>query len=444
MVDRTEGRAGALPGPAAAGRVASDGQPNRLRGLVSAVARQTAPVVARRISQKEQGHDIVNGAQRIIGVLFPVVTTVLLLFSVALTWAAETPKGPCANLRVQTVPTRRQYEALNTIRIVLLERGQRLRERIVREQQVISGTNVSALGAFSEVLSSTTRQQLEARATTLEKEFAAYDKDVSSCLVVLSTLRTELFTQLAHVVYASQIAAQRDLLQSLLRDLHEQVARYSSQTRSLVTTTLSLLVGAISAFASVTALVLVLRQIALMRRQDRLMREQTEIADRQLDISRRQDEFNRMLLARRAALELLINRGKSRVTVRVSETGATLTFNLEFSVENSGNKTARGFYNTVYIPSTLMNASASSYLGNLSRAGELEIGGAKYSVYQNFKEEPVFPSRSLKIGSLALRGPRGDYTMLWQIVAEDGVFPGEAHVGEFAVRVLPEGERQEA
>jgi len=344
-------------------------------------------------------------------------------------------EGPCAQLTVQDFPTPRQYERLNAVRMALLERGRSLRESINRELQEVAANHLSVLGAFVEIVSSATRQRFELQLRNLENEFAAYDGDVSSCLIILSTLRTELFTQLAHVVYASQIAAQRDLLQALLRELHDQVSRYSDGARSLVATVVSLVVAAISGLASLTALALVRRQIGLMRNQDALMREQTSIAARQLDISSRQDEFNRTLLSRRPQLELRINGERTSTAVERATAEKIVTLDLEFAVHNAGDKSARGFYNNVLIPSALQPVSSSSYIGNLSRACETDVEGVRYGLYQNFKDEPAFPGRTLKIGNVSLRGWGGEYKILWQIVAEDGVFPSMERLGEFILKV---------
>lgn len=379
-----------------------------------------------------RAHPRARPCQVMVGILS---IALLIMISPGQTFSQHAVERPCAKLTVQSVPTSRQYERLNAVRIALLERGKSLREAINRELQEVAASELSVPSAFVEVILSATRQRFELRLQNLEKEFATYDEDVSSCLIILSTLRTELFTQLAHVVYASQIAAQRDLLQALLRELHDQLSRYSDGARSLVANVASLFVAAISAFASMMALALVWRQVGLMRKQDAIMREQTSIAARQLDISSRQDEFTRMLLARKPRLELSINGERASTAVETHTTAETATLDLEFAVYNSGDKAARGFYNNVFIPGTLRLASSSSYLGNLSVAHNVDVGGVNYAQYQNFKDEPVFPERALRIGNLSFHGERGEYKILWQIVAEDGVFPSPARHGEFIVNV---------
>lgn len=109
---------------------------------------------------------------------------------------------------------------------------------------------------------------------------------------------------------------------------------------------------------------------------------------------------------------------------------------IRFIVTNRGEQTVRDFRNTVLIPSVFRRATSDSYLGNLSRTGDTLIKGQHYVVYGNFTQEPIYKKESVRIGSLPLKAPLGDYNLFWQIRCDDGVFPPEDNYGQVRVKVI--------
>jgi len=295
-----------------------------------------------------------------------------------------------------------------------------LRDRLLKDGAVLTDEISNAVNAARNIQLTVVEILLRSRLRSMEqvhldlsKKILSYDRDVSNFLVTVNTMRgVNLNTQFIIAIYTSQVSNQREIIRTLLSDL-----------RGILTSLRSDLNNKVSLFLSVFVLVLVIVQIRLMIRQDRMMKDQLKIA-------MRQDETARLLFARKASLELTINGNKRAVTVRGRERGNIFEYGLKFSVFNSGDKSVKGIYNHILIPAELQPVSGSSYLGNLSKSGESKIEGTKCSNYKNYVEEPVFPTRSLEIGTLSFKGPPGAYKILWQIAAEDGAFPDSSSFGE--------------
>ena len=171
----------------------------------------------------------------------------------------------------------------------------------------------------------------------------------------------------------------------------------------------SIFLGGLAVFAAFLTIALVWNQINLMNRQ--------------LEITEKQDE----LLARTAKLSM---------EIELDKTGPP---RLVFSVRNDGKGSARGFYWHVYVPTRLL-AQRSFDVGGAIILGQ-EVGGDMIA-FRSFYEQPIFPSRSVSIGSVTLahplpNGPAGSF--LWQITAEVGVFPDD---GSFQVHdaIFPSAE----
>jgi len=112
-----------------------------------------------------------------------------------------------------------------------------------------------------------------------------------------------------------------------------------------------------------------------------------------------------------------------------------------FCVKNIGQQTVRDYRNTVLIPKAFRRPSSQSYLGNLSAQGETIIEAKEYIVYGNFAQTPIYKNELIRIGQLILQADPGNYTFLWKIRCDDGVFPGEDNYGQIQVRVVPLGGR---
>lgn len=258
----------------------------------------------------------------------------------------------------------------------------------------------------------------------LTERFLRYDRDVSECVRHIGTgWETELFTRLEFALRAQQVSGERDTVRNLLDSLKATIGSVENDRNTRIARTVAVL----SVLLTCLTLVLVGFQIALAKAQNRLVREQ-------VDITKRQDALNREVLSRRPDLSLRINDADDSLAL------TDPPYQLTFSVFNAGNKGARGFYNTVSIPTALQLATRDSYFGNLSRAAEREINGVPYSIFQNYVENPAFPQRATRIGDLLLTGPEGEYTLLWQISTDGGLFPSSGQLGRFTLRTQRPGE----
>jgi hypothetical protein len=112
---------------------------------------------------------------------------------------------------------------------------------------------------------------------------------------------------------------------------------------------------------------------------------------------------------------------------------------LKFIVVNDGEITVRDYRNTVFIPMAFIRTSSSSYLTNLSSDSQQTIGEQDYRVYTNFISAPIYKEERARIGLLPLKADPGEYTFLWQIRCDNGVFPTETTYGEIKIRVLSLG-----
>ena len=156
-------------------------------------------------------------------------------------------------------PTKKEHRALNDIRKVLLQKGLSLQKTILSEIKSTADTEMTFWNSLSETMWESTTKRLEAKYQSFYSEFAPYDEQVSLCLVKLSTLQTELFTQMPHASYAFQISNERNTIRRLLSDFHGIISRYSSDTRSLVIAGTSLIAAFVSALSSLIAIYLVVR-----------------------------------------------------------------------------------------------------------------------------------------------------------------------------------------
>ena len=109
---------------------------------------------------------------------------------------------------------------------------------------------------------------------------------------------------------------------------------------------------------------------------------------------------------------------------------------LRFCVKNTGEQTVRDYRNTILVPQAFTRPASLSYLGNLSRQGEIIIGEQQYDVYGNFIQTPIYKDESIQIGQLILKADPGEYILLWKIRCDDGVFPADTTYGEIKIRVV--------
>ncbi|MDO8356937.1 MAG: hypothetical protein Q7U76_11160 [Nitrospirota bacterium] len=109
---------------------------------------------------------------------------------------------------------------------------------------------------------------------------------------------------------------------------------------------------------------------------------------------------------------------------------------LRFCVKNVGEQTIRDYRNTVFIPQAFRRPSSESYIDNLSKQDEVMIGEQEYVVYGNFISNPIYKYESIRIGQLILQADPGEYTLLWKIHCDDGIFPTEETYGQIKLRVI--------
>jgi hypothetical protein len=194
---------------------------------------------------------------------------------------------------------------------------------------------------------------------------------------------------------------------------------------------IQLVIGLVGVVLTLVVIVLVLYQIhiakdqaRLARNQVALAREQTALGQRQLDIVVRQDA----IMNRRANLAM-------EVTVEAWPSGRIEIF---FWAANGGEKSARDFYWYLYVPDLVASYRSVDELTNtvtgrdMRSEGPIELQGVPCAIFRRYHDEPLYPGRRIRLARIALnRGEPGreGFPFFWQMVAEDGVFPGPGDYG---------------
>jgi hypothetical protein len=159
---------------------------------------------------------------------------------------------------------------------------------------------------------------------------------------------------------------------------------------------------------TVLILLLMLRQIDLAERQTTLAQRQTEIIEKQ-----------EALLARRAELVVRVS-DKATVNGRVS---------LQLVVQNGGRRTADNYQYEVFVPQ-----SASPEFSSLKNSmlepgvGTVPVDGVQHKRVIGYSYAPLYPKRYADMFRIEVpkppKGGRASFALLWEVIAEDGVFPG--------------------
>jgi len=107
-----------------------------------------------------------------------------------------------------------------------------------------------------------------------------------------------------------------------------------------------------------------------------------------------------------------------------------------FCVKNTGEQTVRDYRNTILIPQAFKWPSSPYALQNLSKQDDIAIGDQQYVICGNLLQTPIYKNEQIRIGSLILQADPGDYTILWKIRCDDGVFPSEDTYGQIQIRLV--------
>ncbi len=108
-----------------------------------------------------------------------------------------------------------------------------------------------------------------------------------------------------------------------------------------------------------------------------------------------------------------------------------------FMVTNMGEQTVRDFRITLLIPLAFREMSSKPYPGKLSQIEMPEIDDRPYRNYGSFIQAPLYQKETIRIGTLDLEVKPGDYTILWRIQCDGGVFPTDKAYGEIKIHVIP-------
>jgi hypothetical protein len=155
------------------------------------------------------------------------------------------------------------------------------------------------------------------------------------------------------------------------------------------------------------------KQMEILEGQRGLLGRLGELEEKQLAIAEKQDKLETERLDRVAKLW---------VTATLIETaGSHVRFAL--GVTNSGRKTATGVYWHLFMTQRVESASSMELLADTGAARITDGGRINY---RGFIGQPIFPSRrkrlcTININIVAL----GLGEIEWQLVAEDGMFPGD-------------------
>ncbi len=194
---------------------------------------------------------------------------------------------------------------------------------------------------------------------------------------------------------------------------------------TFVTTLLPLILGGFTLW-------IVIRQLRVMEQQKNIMEGRDSLMQQQLQIMTRQDE----ILSQRSRLTVCGYYDGIKGLVVVVAT-------------NTGTKTARDFYFHLWIPLTLVPQDhVELFLANPTSpeppiARDVQapaiVKGVSYHYVTGYVPEPLYPSRSGPVARFRVPSDDkpGTFTLLWQIVGDDGVFPSSSDTGEAAVEVKP-------
>jgi len=184
-------------------------------------------------------------------------------------------------------------------------------------------------------------------------------------------------------------------------------------------------VGGWTLLVTVATLVLMYRQIELANEQIRLANEQTRLAQEQTRLAQRQAAIiakQEVLLARRAELAVRVG-DKAVASDRVS---------VQIVMRNEGRKTADKYQFEVFVPESASPEFSSFKNSNLEPGvGTVAVDGVQYKRVFGFSYAPLYPKRQADMFRIDFakppKGGSSSVTLLWEVVAEDGVFGREGH-----------------
>jgi hypothetical protein len=187
---------------------------------------------------------------------------------------------------------------------------------------------------------------------------------------------------------------------------------------SLIQFVRSLSVAGWGLLVGVVTLVVVCLQIVLMMRQTKIMNRQLEIMEKQAE-----------LLARRADFTVTC-----KPTTLPPQPAQPRRLRVEFSAHNTGNKTARDFYWHIFIPQALASTVA-GFRGHDTNSVR-DFRGVRYDYYERLKKDPLYPTREMPLGwgDVIHPGAGQSFTVLWQVISEDGKAPiGQEELGTLKI-----------
>lgn len=109
---------------------------------------------------------------------------------------------------------------------------------------------------------------------------------------------------------------------------------------------------------------------------------------------------------------------------------------LIFRVKNEGERSVPDYKITILVPQAFTRPTSPSYIKGLEEQGEIMQGELCFNVYGSSITRPIYKKQTEKIGELILKADPGEYTLLWKIHCDDGIFPTEETYGKIKLRVI--------
>jgi len=179
---------------------------------------------------------------------------------------------------------------------------------------------------------------------------------------------------------------------------------------------LGIVASVVSAVAALITLGIVLIQLWLMRRQTRAMEDQLALMNRQDAILQRRSN--------------LVANTKTAVV------GNAVT--VEVRARNEGNKTASDFYWHISIPRAVgVGVEDFQCAEGVVTPLDITIGGVPYWHWSAVRRDPLYPKRGTVLARFQVERARAaaGFDVVWQMTAEDGMFPDDDKSGTLTVRV---------
>ena len=134
--------------------------------------------------------------------------------------------------------------------------------------------------------------------------------------------------------------------------------------------------------------------------------------------------------------EILARRAELSILAVVYPPDTYRVRRVELRVKNSGKRTATWYYWHLYVPIKI--AGYDIKFGEEKKIEEVVVeraDGGTWRRYDDHVQYPMAPTRSGVVAVMKVSGQQSTFSVEWQVIADDGIFPGGDEYGVTEIKL---------